>query len=313
MIVETAYQRVAIPQINVLEVVRLKSVERDKGVEWFQETPVYRLRGKLLPLVRLDRLFEKRNEDAAAAQPAIEDNFIVVLLADNHQFGILVHSVQNTQEIVVKPLSKHLKSSLFAGATIMGDGKVALIMDVQGLAQNAMLVRGIEDAGIRESERTPADQGRATEGMLIVSCGLHGLIAVPVANISRLQELSPDSVEKVANVEVFQSRGRILPIFRLGTLLKPGWTGEPALANGESGNLSVVVYTDGGNSAGFVVDRILDIVDVSRDIHLPASKPGFKGSTIIKGKATEILDLPALAQLALPSVFSTRDEPGTGN
>ncbi len=310
LIVETLSRRFAIPQLNVLEVVRLKNTARDKGVEWFQETPVYRLRGRLLPLARLDRLFEKAETDGKAAPPPIGDNFIVVLHAENHQFGILVHSVQDTQEIVVKPLSKHLKSSLFAGATIMGDGKVALIMDVPGLAQNARLTRGIEEANHRESAPGSADQGWTKESMLIVACETHGLMAVPVANISRLQEFPADAVERMANMEVFQSRGRILPILRLAQLLGPGGavqTGETAPALRKKRSLSVLVFTEGERSAGFVVDRIMDIVDVASDIHLPAGRPGFKGSTLIRGKATEILDLPALARMAIPALFSGRE------
>jgi two-component system chemotaxis sensor kinase CheA len=276
-------------------------------VEWFQETPVYRLRGKLLPLVRLDRLFEKCERSGGSEATPIEDKFIVVLNAESHQFGILVHSVQDTQEIVVKPLSKHLKSSLFAGATIMGDGKVALIMDVPGLAQHALLTRGVEDIRDQDSARGLADKTWVKESMLLVECNMHGLMAVPVANISRLQELPSDSIEKMANMEVFQSRGRILPMLRLARLLTLNGNDEAVPALIKKGTLRVLVYTDGDRSAGFVVDRILDIVDVVPDIHLPAGRPGFKGSTLIKGKATEILDLPELAKMALPSLFFAQD------
>jgi two-component system chemotaxis sensor kinase CheA len=315
LIVESHKQRFAIPQINVLEVVRLKKAELESGMEWFQETPVYRLRGKLLPLARLDGLFEKPRpgekpdpgaKEAKAADSPYQDNFVVVLQAENHHFGILVHSVQDTQEIVVKPMSKYLISSLFAGATIMGDGKVALIMDVPGLAQNARLTREMESGDAAEAGAE--ERNRLKESMLIVECRSHGLLAIPVANVSRLQEIPCTAIETMANAEVFQSRGRILPILRLGGILRNGRPDAAAASGPAKGVLSVVVFGAGARSAGFVVDRILDIVDVIPEVHLPPSGPGFKGSMIIKGKATEILDLAALARSALPEVFSGRDD-----
>jgi two-component system, chemotaxis family, sensor kinase CheA len=303
LIVETSNQRFAIPQINVLEVVRLKGVDRDRGVEWFQETPVYRLRGKLLPLTRLDGFSRQPDPEGAAAAPSL-DNFIVVLQAENHHFGILVHSVQDTQEIVVKPLSKHLKSSLFSGASIMGDGKVALIMDVPGLALNARLTRDTESGG--PSDPGAADLGRPKESLLIVECRSHGLMAIPVASVSRLQEVSSGSIEQLANMDVFQSRGQILPLLRLDGLLRAERRDRSDRPTREDNAMKVVVFREGTRSAGFVVDLVADV-------HLPASGPGFKGSLLIKGKATEVLDLAALARTALPSVFPAGMVPKAGD
>ncbi|HKP98363.1 MAG TPA: chemotaxis protein CheW [Fibrobacteria bacterium] len=307
LIVETSNQRFAIPQINVLEVVKLRTADRDQGVEWFQETPVYRLRGKLLPLARLDGFSQPQDAEGEAAASPSQDNFVVVLQAENHHFGIPVHSVQDTQEIVVKPLSKHLKSSLFSGASIMGDGKVALIMDVPGLAQNARLTRDMAADGA--SDREDADQGLPKESLLIVECDSHGLMAIPIASVSRLQELSSGSIEQLANMDVFQSRGKILPLVRLDGLLRAGRRDAAVPPTREKSAMKVVVFREGTRSAGFVVDRILDIVDASADIHLPSGGPGFKGSMILKGKATEVLDLAALARTALPSVFSDGTNP----
>jgi two-component system chemotaxis sensor kinase CheA len=311
LIVETSDQRFAIPQINVLEVVRLKAADRDRGVEWFQETPVYRLRDKLLPLARLDGFSRRTDPEGEVAAPLSQDNFIVVLQAENHHFGILVHSVQDTQEIVVKPLSKHLKSSLFSGASIMGDGKVALIMDVPGLAHNARLTRAMEAGGT--SDPGAAEQSGPKESLLIVECDSHGMMAIPVASVSRLQEISSGSIEQLANMDVFQSRGQILPLLRLDGLLRAGRRDIAVPSTRGKSAMKVVVFCEGTRSAGFVVDRILDIVDVVADVHLPASGPGFKGSMIIKGKATEILDLAALARTALPSIFPDGVHPKAGD
>lgn len=312
LIVETRDQRFAIPQVNVLEVVRLKDDVPGQGVEWIEDAPVYRLRNKLLPLARTERLLGMAGEGFRGPDAPSRDNFVVVLQAEEHHFGILVQTVHGTQEIVVKPLSKHLKSSLFAGATIMGDGRVALIMDIPGLAQEARLTPEFGEESSQSRVQGPADSGRRKERMVIVGFESHGLMAIPLADVSRLQEFQPDSIETMADMEVIQSRGRILPLVRLGGLLEGRRPAADSAGASGKETLSVVVFTEGEASAGFIVDRILDIVDVDAEVHMPASKPGFIGGAIIQGRATEILDLSALAKMALPALFPGLAPAGLG-
>ena len=140
--------RYAIPQINLLELVRLEGEHAQASIERIQGAPVYRLRGNLLPLVFL-------NHELGLDPSSVEDEQhianIVVLQADDRQFGLVVDAINDTQEIVVKPLGKILKGlSAFAGATIMGDGRVALILDVLGLAQQASVVTETHDRATAE-------------------------------------------------------------------------------------------------------------------------------------------------------------------
>ena len=139
LIVTCGGDRYAIPQVSLLELVRLKADEVGKGIELVHGAPVYRLRGRLLPLVYLNRELKL----APDARPRRNDGAvnIVVLQADERQFGLVVDQINDTEEIVVKPLRKQLKTvKTFAGSSIMGDGKVALILDVLGLAQHASVV-----------------------------------------------------------------------------------------------------------------------------------------------------------------------------
>ena len=144
--VTTGGDRYAIPQVNLLELVRLEGERADRGIERIGDAPVYRLRGDLLPLVYLDRELQ-----VETARPAGGDVYIVVLQADDRQFGLVVDDIHDTEEIVVKPLQKQLKGiPVLSGATIMGDGRVALILDVLGLAQRANVVSGARGWGLAE-------------------------------------------------------------------------------------------------------------------------------------------------------------------
>ncbi len=154
--ITSAGDRYAIPQVSLLELVRLEGEQAERGLERIHGAPVYRLRGNLLPLVYLNRQLHpdatvpRRNGEvrAPAAQGEIT---IVVLQADERQFGLVVDAIHDTEEIVVKPLQKQIKGiGIFAGATIMGDGKVALILDVLGLAQRANVISGVRERALSE-------------------------------------------------------------------------------------------------------------------------------------------------------------------
>ena len=151
LVVTCGGDRYAIPQVSLLELVRLEADEAGKGIELVHGAPVYRLRGRLLPLVYLSRELKLVADGQTAAGDGAVN--IVVLQADERQFGLVVDQINDTEEIVVKPLRKQLKTvKTFAGSSIMGDGKVALILDVLGLAQRASVVTETRDRA-RDRER----------------------------------------------------------------------------------------------------------------------------------------------------------------
>jgi two-component system chemotaxis sensor kinase CheA len=146
LVVHAGDRRFVIPQVSLIELVRIEAVHARTEIERVHGVPVYRLRGRLLPLVYLDRelKIEKRGEAGVSQNDAVN---IVVLQADGHQFGLIVDEIKDTEEIVVKPLDQRLKNiKIFAGATIMGDGKVSLILDVLGLAQRAGIVSKAQES-----------------------------------------------------------------------------------------------------------------------------------------------------------------------
>ena len=207
------------PQVSLLELVRLESEDAQKRIELIRGASVYRLRGKLLPLVYLDR--ELKVTRAGERQKDQATN-IVVLQADERQFGLVVDEINDTEEIVVKPLGKHLKGlKSFAGSTIMGDGRVALILDVLGVAQASNVVNEARSRALaeKEAEAAAATQGEKQTLLLFTGPG-GGHMAVALDRVGRLEEFPIASIERAGEIEVVQYRGEILPLMFLSEVLE---------------------------------------------------------------------------------------------
>ena len=299
LIVTSGGDRYAIPQVSLLELVRLEGEQARKGIEQVNGAPVYRLRERLLPLVYLNRelKMDAKGQDAETSQA--QNLNIVVLRADDRQFGLVVDEINDTEEIVVKPLSKQLKSiNTYAGATIMGDGKVALILDVMGLAQRASVVSEVRDRALSEKggeASLGAAHGSQHNGVLLFQHGENGKMAVDLALVARLEEFARNTVEIAADHEVVQYRGQIMPLVRVSEVLE-GRHRNAAQTGQES--LHVVVYSDKGRSVGLVVDRILDIVEESFVMQPHTGRKGILGSAVIQKRVTDILDVPGLIAAA---------------
>jgi two-component system chemotaxis sensor kinase CheA len=296
LVVTSGGDRYAIPQVNLLELVRLDREQALAGIETIQGARVYRLRGNLLPLVYLH---EELGVDRQSDDDAIN---VVVLQADDRQFGLVVEGVSDTEEIVVKPLGHQLKGlSAFAGATIMGDGRVALILDVLGIAQQARVVDEVRDRGLADSAGTAEDFLADRQEMLLAEIGDGFRLAIPLRAVDRLEELSTTLIERAGGTPAVQYRDRILPLVSIGSHL--GFAGAPTVDAGEDRLLQVVVHSAGDRSIGLVVERILDIVEEVVRIQRPSPKPGVVGSAVIQSRVTEVLDVDAFVRLAEPAFF----------
>ena len=296
--VTSADQRYAIPQVNLLELVRLENEQAKTAIERIHGTPVYRLRGRLLPLVFLN---EQLKREAISAEGTSSIN-IVVLQADDRQFGLVVDEVRDTEEIVVKPLGKELKSlSLFAGATIMGDGRVALILDVLGLAQHAGAVGRAREKGALGGAKVPAlsgDVGTIDEkqALLLFGYGADETMALPLSMVARLEEFPRSRLERAGKRRVVQYRGEILPLIDVAEAM--GAHAPPSEAP-----VHVIVYSNGERSIGFVVSRILDVVEDAVRIDRSTSQRGLLGSAVIQSKVTDLLDVEGVIRAQYPTFF----------
>ncbi len=294
LIVTSGGDRYAIPQVSLLELVRLEGDQARRGIEKIHGAPVYRLRGNLLPLVYLNQ--QLRVEDTASLDRDTVN--IVVLQADDRQFGLVVEAINDTEEIVVKPLGKQLKGiPVFAGATIMGDGRVALILDVLGIAQSAGVVSEVRDRALTEKNAREQSRRLDQQTLLLFALGRTGRMAIPLSMVARLEEIPAEQVEHADGQEVVQYRGQILPLLRLSTLLG-------VECSDSQDPLQVIVYTEQGRSVGLVVDRILDIVETTVQTKPGIRRKGVIGSTVIQQRVTDLLDVREVIRTADASFFT---------
>lgn len=294
--ITTGGDRYAIPQVNLLELVLLEGEQAKKNVEFIQGAPVYRLRGHLLPLIYLH---EQLKVEKKEAKDTIN---IVVLQADDRQFGLVVEGVNDTEEIVVKPLSPQLKGiAAFSGATIMGDGKVALILDVIGLAQTAKVVtQNRERARVESSEKAQA-AGSEKQTLLIFGIGKEGRMAIPLSMVARLEEFKRSDVERSGAQEVVQYRGEIMPLIYLSKI----FNGNQDYAEKET--MQAVVYTQNGKSVALVADKILDIVDEVITVQRGSNRKGTLGTVVVQDMVTDLLDAEAIVRENDPTFYE--DQP----
>jgi two-component system chemotaxis sensor kinase CheA len=296
LIVGCHEQRYAIPQVNLVELLRLEGPEGRAKIEHIHGTPVYRLRGELLPLTFLGN--ELWNTGEEIRPPEGDDSLsIVVLTADGHPFGLVVDEVRDTVEIVVKPLSKHLKGiPVFAGATILGDGKVSLILDVMGLAQKANIFSG--GAAVTAGSGVKEDAQDGSVEILLCRGPDDARWAIPLSVVSRLEEIDPATIEHTGSLAVVQYRDTLLPLIRISDILpERRIVARTNLQPGEK--IPVVVHDTGGQPVGLMVDAIVDIIRESLVAQRPGSRYGVSGCRVLQERITEILDMETIVRAGL--------------
>jgi two-component system chemotaxis sensor kinase CheA len=285
----------ALPQAQVIELVAIDPQRTGMGIEYVSNAPVYRLRGELLPLVPLREVLGVG--DVTGENPD-GPGVIVVVQSDAERLGVLVDRVLSSEEIVVTPLSARVKAiGVYAGATVVGDGTVALILDLQAIGRVAF---GSEVEGIvkrAEQEASRAAAAVVTEKVLVVGVGGRR-VAMPLASVARLESLNRGQIELVGGREVVFYRDHILPLARLGMLLGQLADVQPT----DEDEVLVVVISHGKRSVGLVVDEVRDIVDDVVDTRSDIDDNYLLGSTVIGGRVTELLDVRS-AVLAADPVF----------
>ena len=304
LVVTSGGERFAIPQVSLLELVRLEGTDSGQQIEHIHGAPVYRLRGKLLPLLYLNAELKLCPPASCAGGSAHNEVNIVVLQTDGHPFGLVLDEINDTQEIVVKPLGKQLKGvACFAGATIMGDGRVALILDVLGLAQQARIVGEVHE---RTNLMESGQEARRAEGqrqtLLLFTSGPGTKMAIPLSMVARLEEFPRASVEYSGGNPVVRYRGQILPLVQVSDHLHPRGGSADELPD----SMQVVVYSEKGRSVGLVVGRIDDIVNEVIEVKRHAFGNGILGSVVIQDCVTDLLDVLALIRAADPTFATSK-------
>jgi two-component system chemotaxis sensor kinase CheA len=288
LVITSGGERFVIPQASLLELVRLEGAERARQIEWIHGAPVWRRRGRLLSLIFLNDTL-KLGEHGSTRNADVFN--IVVLQAEGRHFGLVVDNINDTQEIVVKPLGKQLKSvQCYAGATIMGDGKIALILDVLGVARRSGVFSDSRALSFENAERVHASQSPPKQALLLFRAGAYERIAVPLSVVARLEEIPQARVERAAGRAVVQYRGQILRLVALAEHLgaagyRECFADDPA---------QVIVFSDGERRTGVVVDQIIDIVEDTVTVQRQSDRQGLLGSAMVGGKVTDFLDLQSI-------------------
>jgi two-component system chemotaxis sensor kinase CheA len=293
LVITSGGEQFVIPQVSLLELVRLEADSAEKRIEHVHGTPVYRRRGSLLPVAYLNEVLGLQSSDRADAVS------VVVLQAEDRQFGLVVDGINDTQEIVVKPLGKQLKGlTVYAGATIMGDGRVALILDVLGIGESAgVLTESCEQSRAAAEQKSQA--GIEQQRLLLFRTGSFGRLAVPLSLVARLEEFPRSSIEHAGGRHVVQYRNRILPLVPLRAVLEP----EAPDQDQASDPVQVVVFNDGDRSLGVVVDQILDVAEETVTIRQKSSRKGLLGSGVVGKRVTDFLDLNQIIHASTEAWF----------
>jgi two-component system, chemotaxis family, sensor kinase CheA len=292
LIVEAGGDRFAIPQLSVVELVRARA-NSEHRIERIKDTAVLRLRNKLLPLMHLKKLL--KIDDGSSSDP--ENGFIVVTQVGSQTFGIVVDGVFHTEEIVVKPMSTKLRHiDMFSGNTILGDGAVIMIIDPNGIAKAlgasgaASHEMGDETAGHHSSSAEPATS------LLVFRAGSNQPKAVPLGLVTRLEEIAADKIELSNGRYMVQYRDQLMPLVQMD-----------GVNVATSGSQPILVFADDGRSMGLVVDEIIDIVEERLNIEVAGSQSGILGSAVIKGQATEVIDVGHFLPMAFADWFTRKE------
>ncbi len=298
LIVGVDEHRFALPQLSVVELVRAGS-RLEHRIEMINTTRVLRLRDRLLPLVALSDVLGLMVDD----RPDDRSACIVVMQVGETRFGLIVDEVFDTEEIVVKPLSKRLGSmSEYSGATILGDGAVIMILDPNGISKTVANVERTVNRLLDEQTRAAAaaaasiQQGDTRMSLLLFSAGGAEPRACPLSLVTRLEEIDASTFEMTSRGLVVQYRGRLMPLAAAGGDIR------------REGRQPMLVFSQGTAVVGLAVDAILDIVEDALDIQLSGENPGVLGTAVLKGKSTEIIDVGYYLSQAEPAwaVAATR-------
>ena len=290
LIVRSVDQSFALPQGALSELVHIPPEQASRAIEWIEGAPLYRLRGKLLPLVFLDRLLMPASQHKSANE---HDNFIAVLDADGRRYGLVVDGLADPEEIVVKPLSAVLKViGLYSGATVLGNADLALILDPGAIAVRA----GVTMSASREAAGAAADEedtgaAKAMEYLLVEAAGRRA--AVPLADVLRIEQIPLSRIEYIGDRPVLNFEGQLMPVEDSGGVMEAA---ESAARSDGEAHIVVVVCREGNRHVGIAVSHVLDVA-AGGDLFEAGTSQRTGGVTLLKERVTGVVNLAGVQPL----------------
>ncbi len=291
LIVTSKEYRYAIPQVNLKELV---SIDSSKDILKIGDTEFYRLRGEIIPVLRLSRILKLEEEDGNGSK----DKNLVILTTGERYIGLLVDKIFDSEEIVVKPLGKWFKNiPIYSGATIMGDGKLALILDVVGLSKYIGLKVEEIDRALKE-EKMKKVGGEETQFVLLFNVGEETL-AIPLALIARLDKIKAEELQFIGGKEVIVYKGKVIPVVRLENYL-------PLQGLPPQDFYSVLFFTEKEKTCAILASDIVDVLETTLEVEEGLyNHPGILGHKIIKDRTVLFIDIYKVIEMYDPEWFST--------
>jgi len=305
LVVQCGQDRFAIPQVSIAELVRVKPEDMGERIGRVKQDEVLRLRGSLLPLVRLSNalgmsssVVDRGIGDADGRDEVSPEALnIVVVESGQLRYGVIVDRLHDSEEIVVKPLGRHLKSTrCLSGATILGDGRVALILDVSGIAAQLELA-SVQDADASHTTSVTHEHRSDVHSLLLFRNHPSEQFAVPMSTIARIERIRSEQIDTVGGRLVLQYRGGTLPLLKLDEHIT-------VQAAPERNNVFVIVFAISGGEIGLISPHLEDIRDLAIEVDDSAvTEPGVSGTMVVDGQTTRWIDVSELTRTAIPNWF----------
>ena len=337
LILDVAGGRYAIPQVNLVELVRIPAAQVQERIEKIEDASLLRLRGELLPIIRVsdvlnikrtfynpelgkevsDRrsnISDRRSSDImapSASEPSEEIQEkrgdcqdrrvnlnsaynIVVVNAGDLNYGLIVDALLDSEEIVVKPLGSHFRGiTTYAGATILGDGKAALILDVMGLSQ-VMNLKVVKEKITEATVLQKLEKSKDAQSLLLVNNAPEEQFAIPLGLVSRIEKIKASDIEITSGKKTIKYRGSSLILCSIedAANVKP---------RAEKEDIFVIIFPFAGKEVGVLVSEIIDVIDSMVAIDEETFRqPGVLGSAILMDRTTLLLDLYGIISAVMP-------------
>lgn len=305
LIVEQSGQNFALPQGCIIEIIRLERNKQIDSLEIINGSPVYRQRGKLVPLIHIrDALDIKRNTTTSSLKDPDVLTFVIVK-NDNRIFGLVIDKVLERQEIVVKPLSRSIKNlKVYSGATILGSGKVALILDISGIGERVQIDKDLSDIRNTGDSIVKNLREKNMSQYLVFKTEDNSRLSVPLGSVLRLETIPLKSIEKIGEWKVIQYRDQVLPLLDIVQGL-PTSNSTQDLENSFHAQGKVIVYKSGEKTVGIMIHAIIDIAYGEDEKKYDPTRDYILYNLVLKGKVTEVLDVDSLI-LAVDTGFFNR-------
>ncbi|PKN40886.1 MAG: hybrid sensor histidine kinase/response regulator [Deltaproteobacteria bacterium HGW-Deltaproteobacteria-18] len=320
LLVSVGQERYAIPQVNVDELLRIPVDQITERVELVGDAEVLLLRGELIPLLYLSNVLGLDVDSCEASKLVGEilrgdrslgeikesgcasaDVNLVVVSAGQFRYGLVVDQLHDSVEIVVKPLGRHFKECQgYAGATIMGDGHVALILDVAGLGRLGDLSLSVAREALQAPKEAEAATGQEKLSLFVFRNTPHEYCAVPLDLVARVELIDAAEIEEVGGRRVIKYRGGTLPVFSLDQATNVNMLDI-------SGEIIVIVFLMAGHEIGLLAKPPVDAIEAQVSIDsFTLKQPGISGSAVIGENTTLIVDIYELIQTVQPDWFAVR-------